>query len=63
MLTHEPNGELGVALAARLGLKIDKREGHDLAGPCIACKSSDAFRLHAQTGVGHCFSCGGAWSP
>ena len=63
MLMPNPNSELGVALAARLGLELDRREGHDLAGPCIACKSSDAFRLHAQTGVAHCFSCGGSWSP
>ena len=35
----------------------------DLAGPCIACKSSDAFRIQLQTGVAHCYSCGGKWSP
>lgn len=63
MLMPNSNDELGVALAARLGLKLDKREGHDLAGPCIACKSSDAFRVHAETAVAHCFSCGGKWSP
>lgn len=34
-----------------------------MAGPCIACKSSDAFRLHMQTGVAQCYSCGGKWSP
>jgi len=32
-------------------------------GPCIACKSGDAFRLHVQTGVAQCYSCGGKWSP
>jgi hypothetical protein len=58
-----PNGQTGVDLAQRLGLQMNRREGHDLAGPCIACNSSDAFRLHQQTGVGHCFSCGGKWSP
>ncbi len=63
MLIPNRENELGVALAARLGLEFDKREGHDLAGHCIVCNSSDAFRLHAQTGVAHCFSCGGKWSP
>jgi hypothetical protein len=57
------NGKIGVELAKRLGLQLNRREGHDLAGPCIACKSSDAFRLHQQTGVGHCYSCQGKWSP
>ncbi len=51
------------ALGNSLGLKLPKTEGHDLAGPCIACASSDAFRLHIEDGVGHCFSCGGSWSP
>lgn len=63
MLMRDLNSELGVALAARLGLKLDKREGHDLAGPCIACKSSDAFRLDIHKAIAHCFSCGGSWSP
>lgn len=40
------DSQIGVALAGRLGLGEYKREGHDLAGPCVACKSSDAFRLH-----------------
>jgi hypothetical protein len=57
------NGQIGVELAHRLGLQINRREGHDLAGPCIACKSNDAFRLHQRTGVGHCYSCQGKWSP
>jgi hypothetical protein len=56
------NSDIGVKLANRLGLRLQP-EGHDLAGPCIACKSSDAFRLHQQTGVAHCFSCQGKWSP
>jgi hypothetical protein len=55
--------QIGKILASRLGLQLNKREGHDLAGPCIACKSSDAFRVHLQTGVAHCYSCGGKWSP
>ncbi len=57
------NSQIGVDLANRLGLPLNRREGHDLAGACIACKSSDAFRLHQQTGVGHCYSCQGKWSP
>src|SRR5713101_4400246 len=60
---NHQNGKMGVELANRLGLQLNRREGHDLAGPCIACKSSDAFRLHQQTGVAHCFSCHGKWSP
>jgi hypothetical protein len=56
------NAHIGTELANRLGLRL-RREGHDLAGPCIACKSSDAFRLHQQAGVAHCFSCQGKWSP
>src|ERR1700682_3676853 len=58
-----PDRQIGIELANRLGLSLNRREGHDLAGPCIACKSSDAFRFHQQTGVAHCFSCGGGWSP
>ena len=58
-----PDSQIGVLLAQRLGLKLPKREGHDLAGPCIACKSSDAFRLHQQTGVAQCYSCSAKWSP
>lgn len=54
---------IGMTLAKRLKLKLNKLEGHDLAGPCIACPSSDAFRLHKQKGIAHCYSCGGSWSP
>ncbi len=57
------DSQIGLLLAERLGLSLPKREGHDLAGPCIACKSSDAIRLHIQTGVAQCYSCGGKWSP
>jgi hypothetical protein len=57
------NSQIGVELANRLGLQLNRRQGHDLAGRCIACKSSDAFRLHQQTGVGFCYSCQGKWSP
>jgi hypothetical protein len=57
------SGQLGVELANSLGLHLPRREGHDLAGPCIGCRSSDAFRLHQQTGVGYCYSCQGKWSP
>ncbi len=57
------DSQIGVALAGRLGLGEYKREGHDLAGPCISCKSSDAFRLHIHTGLAQCYSCGAKWSP
>lgn len=62
-VTSDSSKGTGTALANRLGMKIVKREGHDLVGPCIACNSSDAFHLHHDQGVGHCFSCGGKWSP
>ncbi|MGD9721816.1 MAG: toprim domain-containing protein [Pirellulales bacterium] len=58
-----PNSTAGITLANRLGLNLNRREGHDLAGPCIACQSSDAFRLHIENGVAYCYSCGGKWSP
>ena len=54
---------IGVLLADRLGLRIHKPVGHDLAGPCVACSSSDAFRLHQHEGIAHCFSCNRSWSP
>ena len=59
----DANSQIGIVLAGRLGLGEYTLEGHDLIGPCVACKSSDAFRLHQQTGVAHCFSCGSKWSP
>ena len=54
---------VGVVLAKKLGLELPKKEGHDLAGPCVACKSSDAFRLHQDKGVAQCYSCCRKWSP
>jgi hypothetical protein len=55
--------QVGIELAERLGLNLTKHEGHDLAGPCISCSSSDAFRLHMETGVSQCYSCQAKWSP
>jgi hypothetical protein len=63
MTPIHPNSQIGIQLDERLGLQLPRREGHDLAGPCIECKSSDAFRLHQQTGVAQCYSCHGKWSP
>lgn len=57
------DSQIGINLANRLGLALPKREGHDLAGACIACESSDAFRLHMQSGVAQCYSCHAKWSP
>ena len=57
--TREP----GRMLAERLGLRIIGTEGHDLKGPCPSCPSSDAWRIHAETGVAFCYSCGAKWSP
>ena len=56
------DNHIGFVLANRLGLDDYKRQGHDLVGPCITCNSSDAFHLHQQNGVAHCFSCQGKWS-
>ena len=47
----------GVLLAERLGLKILGTEGHDLKTACVSCQSSDAGRVHQDTGVYFCFSC------
>ncbi|MSO37797.1 MAG: hypothetical protein EXQ69_06035, partial [Acidimicrobiia bacterium] len=64
MSANQTNGRaIGTELASRLGLQTDRREGHDLVGPCVACQSSDAFRIHQQSGVAQCYSCGGKWSP
>ena len=40
------DSKVGIVLAERLGLTSNKPEGHCLAGTCISCNSSDAFRLH-----------------
>ena len=45
------DNQVGVTLADRVDLKVPEQEGHDPADPCIACESSDAFRLHQQTGA------------
>lgn len=50
---HEP----GAKLAERLGIISLGNEGHDLCAACIACDSSDGFRVHRQTGVAHCYVC------
>ena len=55
--------QLGILLAERLGIKVLSREGHDLVAPCIACRSSDAFRIHEDLGIAQCYSCNGRWSP
>ncbi len=44
-------------LAERLGLRILGTEGHDLKCSCVVCESSDAARVHQDTGVFFCFSC------
>jgi hypothetical protein len=65
MILHPPPREAGRQLGERLALVLPKREGPDLVGACPfpGCNSSDAFHLHAQTGIGFCFSCGGKSSP
>jgi hypothetical protein len=49
--------EAGRELAGRLGVEIIGDEGHDLKCACVACPSSDAFRIHRETGLAHCYSC------
>ena len=49
--------QVGMMLAERLGLKILGTEGHDLKCACVSCDSSDAARVHQDTGVFFCFSC------
>lgn len=48
----------GSRLASLLGLTIIGSERHDLTGPCVlGCQSSDAFRLHENSGISQCYSC------
>lgn len=47
----------GRALTERLGLTILGTEGHDIKVPCVSCQSSDAGRIHSETGVYFCYSC------
>jgi hypothetical protein len=47
----------GRVLAERLGLTIIGIEGHDLKCGCPFCPSSDAGRLHRDSGVYFCYSC------
>jgi hypothetical protein len=53
----------GVLLAEKLGITIIGTEGHDLKTACVSCPSSDAGRVHSETGVYYCFSCGVKHSP
>jgi len=55
--------QVGLHLAERLGLKVLGRERHDLKCACIHCSSSDALRVHQETGVSQCYSCNSKWSP
>jgi len=58
-LTSRPQvAGAGRALAERLRLTVVGDEGHDLIVGCIACQSSDAGRVHVDSGIYHCFSCG-----
>ena len=56
MLTTIKNG--GRRLADRLNIPIVGKEGRDLKCACISCSSSDAGRIHEDTGFFHCYSCG-----
>ena len=39
------------------GSRILGIEGHDLKTPCVSCQSSDAGRVHVDTGVFYCYAC------
>ncbi|MGA2034437.1 MAG: AAA family ATPase [Thermoguttaceae bacterium] len=47
----------GRILAERLNMTILGSEGHDLKTPCVSCQSSDAARVHQDTGVFFCYAC------
>jgi len=49
--------QAGLRLAERLGLKVIGTEGHDLKCACVSCQSSDAGRIHEDSGVYFCYSC------
>ncbi len=52
-----PDNGRGAELCERLGIPILGREGHDLKAACPYCGSSDALRIHSDTGVAFCYSC------
>ncbi|HUY32079.1 MAG TPA: hypothetical protein VMV69_04805 [Pirellulales bacterium] len=58
---HQQRGR-GAQLVDRLGIAIIGREGHDLTAACPACKSSDGFRVHQDTGVAYCYVCQARYS-
>jgi hypothetical protein len=61
-MTTTATMERGRMLAELLRLKIIGNEGHDLKVACVACPSSDAGRVHIDTGVYFCYSCNKALS-
>lgn len=65
MSVSSPVQRAGERLAAELGVEIIKPEGHDLVVACVQqhCDSSDGGRLHADTGIYHCYVCNASRSP
>jgi len=53
----DANSGRGVVLAERLGIAILGREGHDLRCSCVCCTSSDAGRIHSDSGTYNCYAC------
>lgn len=53
---------LGQELAERLGIVSLGIDGRDIKAKCIACPSSDAMRIHRESGVAFCHSCQSHWS-
>ena len=49
--------ERGAALANRLGLKVVRRDGHDLRVRCVHCGSNDNGHIDRDSGVYNCWSC------
>ena len=55
--TVDRTGSKGGKLAEKVGLTIIGKESHDLKCNCPFCGSSDAGRVHRDTGAYFCYSC------
>ena len=56
-MSHTNGQSNGHRLADLLGITVIGVEGHDLRCPCVKCASSDAGRIHHESGVYYCYSC------
>lgn len=48
----------GERLVELLRLTVVGRDGRDIMVACISCDSSDAGRVHQDSGVYYCYGCG-----